>query len=188
MVVSRNDFKRLKAEIVYRVLDNEHINDECEFYEASFDNDENNYIHAKANIIPDDDLKVYFSIPHDTQNIFITVSDGASNTIRKIIGNIEQIDISDLSYFTRQRVVRFDNAELNKEGVFGIALLPLSVSGILDTIEECFDFNEINYCFRLVTMLSESEIKVWEREGFDALMAFFDSGEKDLLTFKQVVS
>ena len=180
-------FERLKAEIVWRVLENEHIKDECEFFEATFSNDGHSYVQGVADILPDPDLKVYFSIPRNTRNIFITVSDGVGSVVRKVIGNIEQLDVNDVSYFNRRQIVRFENENLNKQGIYGIVLLPLSVSGILDSIHEKFDFDNEEYCFHLVTMLSKAEMEVWEKDGFDSLMDLFDHTDKDLLTCEQKV-
>lgn len=177
--------ERIKAEVVCRVLDNEHIKDSCEFIDTEFNNDDNIYVQAKAGITPDNDLFVYFSIPKNTSNIFITVSDGDSDLVQKIIGNVEQKDVKNPSYFTKRNVVRYENQELNKHGVFGIVLLPLSVSGILDSMEEVFEFANKEYSFHLVTMLSKTEIELWEKDGFESLMEFFDSSEKDLLSFEQ---
>jgi len=180
--------EQVKAEVVYRVLDNEHIKDNCEFIDTEFHDDDNIYIQAKAGIIPDNDLFIYFSIPQNTPNIFITISDGDSDLVQKIIGNVEQKDVKNPSYFTKKKVVRYENQELNRRGVFGIVLLPLSVSGILDSMEETFEFANKEYSFQLVTMLSKTEIELWEKDGFENLMEFFDSTDKDLLSFEQRLS
>lgn len=180
-----NTLEEVKAAIVSRVLDNEYIAQECEFFETSFLDGEHSYIQGVASITPDPDLKIYFSIPEYTANIFITVSDGLEEFVRKIIGNIDQIDVNDPSYFTTRKVVRFENEELNKLGIFGVVLLPLSVSGILDDMEEVFEFSDKEYSFQLVSMLSKAEIELWEKDGFENLMEYFDTTDKDLLSFEQ---
>jgi len=185
MTLTSSGNERVKAEVVYRVLDNEHIKDNCEFIDTEFHDDDNIYIQAKAGITPDNDLFVYFSIPQNTSNIFITISDGDSDLVQKIIGNVEQKDVKSPSYFTKKKVVRYESQELNRLGVFGIVLLPLSVSGILDNMQEAFSFDNKEYRFHLVSMLSKEEIELWEKDGFDNLMEFFDSTDKDLLGFEQ---
>jgi hypothetical protein len=67
------NFERLRGEVVSRVLDNEHAADEAELFTLT---DDGAFHQAVARVMPDDDLLIVFTMPVETNSIFITVTDG----------------------------------------------------------------------------------------------------------------
>lgn len=175
---------RIRGEIVSRVLDLERIADECETHESELSSGGRKYLQAVAKVEPDDDLFVTFNIPTQTHSIFITVSDGDTDLIRRVLSNLEQIEF-EVKPNKVADVVAFDDSRLHEQGIVAVVLLPLSVSGVLCDLEESFVADDQNYTFRLVTFLSRKEYGLWRQFGIDALMSYFDETQKDLLTFDQ---
>ncbi len=177
-------FEKVQAEIISRVLNNQHIADECENYHSEFGSNNQQYFQSVSRIEPDDDLFVIFATPTKTKSVFITVSDGDKKLIRRVLSNLEEMELEGKS-FNYRSVIRFEDAELKKNAICAVAILPLSVSGILCDLEESFVIGSNEYIFRLVVFLSEKEYSLWKDHGFDSLMSYFDETDKDLLTFNQ---
>ena len=178
------DIKQIRGEIVSKVLDLEHVADECEAFESELNTSNKKYFHVVAKLEPDDDINVAFSVPIENQSIFITASDGNAALVRRVLSNLDEIE-SESGPLSVSDVVAFDDPELIKCRIAGVVLLPLSVSGVLCDLDEKIYINGKEYNFRLVTFLSQKEYKLWKTHGSDALMSYFDENDKDLLTFYQ---
>ncbi|WP_428410179.1 hypothetical protein [Hyphococcus sp.] len=174
----------IQGEIVSRVLALEHVDDECETFENELIGREEKFRQVVARVKPDHDLFVIFNIPANTPSIFITVSDGDRNLIRQVISNLEEIE-KEGKQLEPTDVVAFEDKNLLASGVVAVVLVPLSVSGILCDLEESFSLNGKVYRFCLVVFLSKDEHELWKKQGSDALVSYFDSVDKDLLTFSQ---
>jgi hypothetical protein len=177
------NFERLRGTVISRVLGVEHAGDEAELFHYVLDEDK--ALHqGVARIVPDDDLRIIFTIPAETTSIFITVTDGDVSLVRRALANLEEME-RDGTAFGVGEVVRFEGNDLEQHGIAAIVLMPLSVSGILSGLEETFEHDEHRYCFYLVMFLSFAEFGIWKAHGQEKLMSHLDDVDKDILTLRQ---
>ncbi len=177
------NFERLRGTVISGVLGVEHARDEAELFHYVVDEDK--ALHqGVAQVVPDDDLRIVFTIPVETTSIFITVTDGDVSLVRRVLANLEEME-RDGTVLGVGEVVRFEGSDLEQHGIAAVVLLPLSVSGILCGLEETFEHEERSYCFYLVAFLSLAEYGIWKAHGQEKLMSHLDNVDKDLLTLRQ---
>lgn len=178
------DLDPLQTTVVSVVLDHEHVSGDAEIFAGALELEEAWYRTAVAQIVPDEDLRVVFTLPSEARPIFITVTDGDVATVRLILSNLEEMVRSGVCFHAPE-VVRFDNEALKASGVAGVAILPMAVSAILHSLGETLQHQGELYRFHLVAFVSCEEVEIWKTHGGDYLMEYFDKIEKDLLTFNQ---
>lgn len=177
------NFEELRGQIVSRVLETERAGDEAELF--GYVPKRGTTLHqAVVPVVPDDDLRIVFTIPTETTSIFITVSDGDPPLVRRMLANLDEME-RDGATLGIGDVVRFEDKDLEQHGVAGVALLPLSLSGVLCGLDDTFEHGGRIYKFWLVVFLSFLEYGIWKAHGQEMLMAHFDDVDKDLFTFEQ---
>ena len=174
------EIQQICSVIVNTVISNDIFNDDCNLY--YFEKENGTKRHQAVSTLRDDvNLHVIFSIPTNTRYIYITVSDGDANLIRKLFATLE--DIEGHEQIGIGCVQLFDDTRLIENDVRGIILLPIITSDILNFLPTQFEINEVNYNFILVVFLSTKEYQQWETKGYDALIDYFIENEKDLVAF-----
>jgi hypothetical protein len=174
------DMERIRSTIVNTVINNDLFCDDCNLY--YFEKADGTKRHQAVSTLRDDvNLHVIFSIPTNTHNIYITVSDGDANLIRQLFATLE--DIEGHEQIGIGCVQLFDDTRLIENDVRGIILLPIITSNILNFLPNQFEINGVNYNFILVVFLSTKEYQQWEIKGHDALIDYFIENEKDLIAF-----
>ncbi|MBF4454756.1 hypothetical protein IRT38_04995 [Acinetobacter sp. SK-43] len=175
-----SDMERIRSTIVNMVISNDIFNDDCNIY--YFEKEDGTKRHQAVSTLRDDvNLHVIFSIPTNTHNIYITVSDGDASLIRQLFATLE--DIEGHERIGIGCVQLFDDTRLIENDVRGIILLPIITSNILNFLPTQLEINEVNYNFILVVFLSTKEYQQWKTKGHDALIDYFIENKKDLVAF-----
>ena len=175
-----SDIQKKGSVILNAVIGNDLFNDDRNLYYFERKDGVKRY-QAVITLQSDVNLHVIFSIPTNTNNIYITVSDGDTHLIRQLFATLEdseeheQVGIGCVQLFNDIRLITND--------VKGVILLPINTSNILNFLPDQIEINEVNYHFLLVVFLSTNEYVEWQTKGHDALMDYFIENEKDLVSF-----
>ncbi len=175
-----SDIQRKGSVILNAMIGNDLFNDDCNLYYFEREDGVKRY-QAVSTLHGDVSLQVIFAIPTNTNNIYITVSDGDTHLIRQLFATLE--DIEGHEQIGMGCVQLFDDTRLIENDVRGIILLPITTSNILNFLPDQIEINEVNYHFLLVVFLSTNEYVEWQTKGHDALMDYFIENEKDLVSF-----
>ena len=122
-----------------------------------------------------------FSLPTDTRNVYVTVSNGDTTVIRRVLSALEEIEVQ--STVKLGNVALLDSPELRARKIVGVLLLPPHASNALNHLPLQITIRDVVYRFMLVVFLTEREHDLWKTAGHNALMDFFSSSDKDLVAF-----
>jgi len=148
----------------------------------SFEGSSGKWRHQAVALARDDaNIACVFSLPTESRNIYVTVSDGDRTVIRRVLATLEDTEAE--SSVVLGNVLLLDAPELRERDIVGVILLPPNLSGVLRHLPLDITVGSAPYRFLLVVFLSKREHEVWKAEGHDALMDLFDSTDKDLITF-----
>ena len=85
------EIQQIRSVIVNAVISNDLFCDDCNLY--YFEKEDGTKRHQAVSTLRDDvNLHIIFSIPTNTHNIYITVSDGDTNLIRQLFATLEDIE------------------------------------------------------------------------------------------------
>lgn len=128
----------------------------------------------------DEGAYVVSSLPRNSSQIFITVTDGDPNTIAFLISEIDRANKT--RHFKMNDVVRFSNEYMSENGRVGVILLPVSVSNLVSEIAHIRSLSGAPYEVFLCVFLSEEEYIHKKNFGFNSLMDKFTEENKDLIS------
>lgn len=131
-------------------------------------------------------LRCYFTIDHDSTNVFLAILDGNSDMVLKTLSTINH-------YFSSDRAPHYgDLIEIKDEisnanfGIFGAILLRVRTSPLCEGFPDNFNFTSGRVRnFFLPVFLNETEVGLMKSEGLDSLMDRFSTERKDIYSFSQ---
>ena len=129
----------------------------------------------------DSSLSAVFSLPKQTGHWFLTLSDGDTGSLARVMAHLDECDAG--GEIHQSHVVRFDHEYLDQNGYVGVYLCAPIVSPLFKQLEEPMVFDSNIAHPTLVIFITESEYDVWKNHGSDGLLDHFDDVEKDLVSF-----
>ena len=173
---------KLKAIIVEKLASLAYLSPDCEFYRFE-DERGDSYRQGVMKITDEEeDISVVFSVPHSSANIFILVTDGPGDLVRKVIANLDEIDRDEKIGFGAVKLL--SSTELSALGIAGFIVLPVETSNLLGELSSSFKIEDHVFKFCLVVPISSEEYSLWKDKGHDALVNYFSDTEKDLIDFR----
>jgi hypothetical protein len=162
------------------VLCSEALQDECEIYSFEDSQGKKHYQGVALSKV-DSNIACVFSLPTITKNIYITLSDGDTAVVRRVLAMLEEVEIEDS--VALGNVLLLDSVELQTHNIVGVILLPINVSNALNCLPAVIPIEKVEYTVLLVVFLTQAEHHLWVTQGHDALMDLFSGEGKDLVAF-----
>lgn len=180
MTTSLANLNATRAALVHAVLDGDLFGDACDLFSLERADGVKRH-QAVAALVAEAGVNVIFSIPTDSSNVYITVSDGDLSLVRQVLATLEDIEAD--APLKLGKVQPFDDAYLKARDIHAILLLPARTSHVLDFLPDAITVGARSYPLLLVVFLSEREHRIWKVDGHDALMDDFSARGKDLIAF-----
>lgn len=174
-----HEFPKLQGRIVAEILAGPELEDHCDLHHYS-DGDGSVFHLATVRCTGAPEIKLVFNVPLQTATIFVSATDGDADLLGVVIANLEEQERKGRR-MTIGSVIAFSASRLGEAGVAGVVLLEPSTLNLLCHLPVQLDVDNKSYRFLLVVYLSAAELKLWQSEGFDALMPHFDTIERDVV-------
>lgn len=171
---------KLKATVIDAVLSGEYLQPKCEVSYVEGDDGRKHY-QAVALSTSDPNVACVFSLPTEGRNIYVTVTDGDREVIGQVLATLEDLEVESSIHLGNVQLL--DSPELRKRDIVGVILLMPRTSNALKHLPLDITVGNTQYRFLLVVFLSTRENEVRKTQGHDALMDFFSSTGKDLVSF-----
>ena len=159
--------------------------DFVDFYYPDIDT---NISTAVARIAFDDEeiLNVIFSLCSQTNIVFITITDGDSRQVAKIISSIEYYVKYENTLEMGDSLSLIDSDFLVKNNVYGAVLLKVSVIPFLPNFPYSMELSTgESISTMLVTFINKKEYMHIKQNGFTSLVDYFADTNKDLYSLQQ---
>jgi hypothetical protein len=129
--------------------------------------------------------KLIFSLPCETSNVYVCITDGEPAILRQLIATLEDYDAQgECNHFGTVHL--FADPVLNSNGVCGVLLLQGSIYNALEHVPDEAIIDGRTVQFLGVVLLSKAEYKLWSEAGLDALLEYFEKAGKDLVRLQQM--
>ena len=171
---------KVKAAVVDAVLSSDLLEKEADIFSLE-ENDGTTHYQGVVSSTVDPAQRAIFSIPVDSHNVYITLTEGDPSTIRRAMATIEETEHE--TGVRLGNVLLLDASELRERQIRGVIFLPVKVSRVLRYLPEAIEVGGSRFPVLLVVFLRDHEHEVWRRDGHDMLMKLFSETDKDLVAF-----
>lgn len=174
------DTSRLAASIIDTVSLDDYFDDSFDrFHLEGLDGRRRHSLAARCGF--DDSACLYATVPTVTRNVYLTISDGAGSTIRRVLATLEDMEAE--GSVLPGHVVLFDDPALAKAGYHGVLLALPRIFNALGHVPETMAVQDAHYRLLAVLFLTGEEHLVWRDQGHDALMDHFAATRRDIIQF-----
>ena len=162
------------------ILQQDYFEDACEVHSLEGDDGKKRH-HAICQCKFDSSARLVFSLPEHTKNVYITITDGDTKVIRRVMATLQ--DLEEYSEVTTGNVVLLNDPILKEAALCGVILLPGSVFNALDHLPDEVTVSAQNFRLLAVVFLTDQEHELWQTQGHDALIDHYSQTDKDLIKF-----
>lgn len=170
----------LDKNILSVLIDDKYFENECENYTLHREDGSNRYL-AVCKSKFDDAVSLICTLPSVTKNIYVTVTDGDAKVVRRVLATLEDYERDDA--IRLGNVLLFDDPMLKSRMICGVILLPANVFNVLGDLPGKLNIDSVEFQFIAVVFLTDEENDIRRTQGHDALMDYFSSIDKDLISF-----
>lgn len=177
MLVSKN---KNEGAILLALNSDNYFENSYERYSVNRDPDPSHYSAVCMSTF-DTAVNLVCTLPTVTRNIYVTVTEGDTNVVRRVLAVLE--DFERVDAVRLGNVVLIDDPDLRAKQICGVILLPGNVFNVLDNLPNSQIIDSVEYYFVAVVFLTDEENEIRRNLGHDALMDYWTEIDKDLINF-----
>ena len=129
----------------------------------------------------DKDVKLVFTLPTSSKNVYVTVTDGSTIAVQRILSAIEGAEQE--FGIELGKVLQIDDPEMKARDLCAVIFLPPSTFNVLDHVPLDVEVGDATYRLLGVFFMSEKDNEIRKKQGHDALMDYWTAIGKDTISF-----